>query len=438
MLNKHRLDIIIFIVLLIAGTIGGFSYLKQNQRKIFIYEFHFQPAVLASCGHGFGHLTGKPPQSLANFLNKDSNHFSCQALPSNPRINHHVAIRAWYFMLMAIALLWKLFGVSWIVAYAFFASFLGLSLALSYAIYRLGMNRLFSLVGVGIFVYLPGQLEALLHFRDLARTPFILFGILIIAYLVLRNTSWKKRILLSFVLGLVIGLGYGFRPDVLILLPPAFVSLLFFLPKLRLLQIWKNILLVLILLAGSWLAASPMLKTYQHQDIGSCFWHFPTLGLATQFQHELNMPLDHYDWLHFYSDDFAYATIITYGQNYLGYKTIIPCSTAYDHASKSFYLNMVKHFPADFIERGFRTIITILGKYLFILSIFFIFLVSIINLRLGLFLILGLLYFFSYPNLQFLQRHFYYRYLWPWWPCGVLLSSHLPRHKKQKKHLMSP
>jgi hypothetical protein len=74
------------------------------------------------------------------------------------------------------------------------------------------------------------QLANLPNLRDYGKAPFTLALVLILIALVVR--PWRRRdvLLLSLGYGLLMGIGYGFRTDLLVDIPPFFITVALFLP----------------------------------------------------------------------------------------------------------------------------------------------------------------------------------------------------------------
>ena len=76
----------------------------------------------------------------------------------------------------------------------------------------------------------PVQLANLPHLRDYSKAPFTVALVMILVALVLRPRRTRDVLLLSLGYGLVMGVGYGFRTDLLVDIPPFLISVALFLP----------------------------------------------------------------------------------------------------------------------------------------------------------------------------------------------------------------
>ena len=416
--SPFLLDIIIIILLFISSFSLGFYYLKTHQQRPIFYEFHFEPAVLLTCGKSFGRMESGITPALHDFLYKKKLYFSCDELPATTKINTDVAIHAWYYFIKAVSLLWKITGISWPAVDLLFAFFFAIVTIMSYGIYRLAMPPILGLIGAVIFASLPAHLQHLISFRDYAKAPFLLSAFFILGLLVSKQLANKYKIILVILLGMIVGVGFGFRPDLLIIIPAAIMTLLFFIVS----SIFNRLFLLFLFMLSFVITALPIFLTYRNPDIGSCFWHFPLLGLSSQFMQALNNTPSVYHWIYQFSDEFIYSTVNGFGRHVLHLSNIQPCNHQYDQASAYLFFQYVTHFPGDFILRCYSAILKILTIPGLVLTTLWICLVYFYRRRLAIFLICFLLYFFAYPVIQFLPKHYFHLYSLFWLPVGFFIQ----------------
>src|SRR2546427_4547732 len=96
--------------------------------------------------------------------------------------------------------------------------------------FRLATNRLNAAAGVLILTVSPIQLRFLPQLRDYAKAPFILTLILILGLLVVRPFTRRSLLTLATAYGAVMGVGLGFRNDLLINVLPFIATVALFLP----------------------------------------------------------------------------------------------------------------------------------------------------------------------------------------------------------------
>ena len=127
------------------------------------------------------------------------------------------------YLELTVALIWKITGVSWSRLAILHGILFGLVSALSYGLFRLGLTKLFSLLGsVPVFMS-TSSLDLVPHLRDYAKGPFLLGVMLIMGVLVLQPMSGRRVVAFSGLAGAVVGFGLGFRTDLIIAVLPFMV-----------------------------------------------------------------------------------------------------------------------------------------------------------------------------------------------------------------------
>ncbi len=442
-------ETIIVISVFIVGVCIAMHFMHSNKTKPFFYQGMFAPAVMIACGHGFGIDKAGSVPALRKFLQLKTQHFSCDQLRPNTQLQTHVLAHAWYYMMYATGIVWAITGVSWPAVDYLLAILFAISLCVSYGLYRLGMGRVLAFIGVLLFALAYNHLSYLKDLRDYSKAPFLLAAIFIIAVMVVKQLSMRSLMLLALAIGVIAGLGYGFRPDALIIIPPAIVTILLFLPQNSWKKIPRNCLLVGIMLASFLVVAAPVFNTFKNKNTGSCQWHFATLGLATPFTKSLKLKPSLYDWGYQFDDAMVSVMVNTYGNRVMHLSSVGYCTHNYDLASGKEYLQIVKTFPADIIVRAYASIKKLLVERYrifakshenstrvhyhhllnpdLVLMPILLLSVAAVSLRIAFFMLLGLLYFFGYPAVQFDLRHFFYLLCLYWWPIGFFISQGVKR-----------
>lgn len=93
------------------------------------------------------------------------------------------------------------------------------------------MNRLVAVICALMFMTSPIQLQYLPALRDYSKAPFILAAVFLTGLLLKRTLSRKGLLVCCAFCGAVIGVGLGFRVDVLACVPVFVFVLWFLLPK---------------------------------------------------------------------------------------------------------------------------------------------------------------------------------------------------------------
>lgn len=477
--------IVFFALSFYVAYSGMTEYRKTGGQYIQFYQSNFAPAVTLACGKGFatysiaansGQEKLKP---LYDFLNLKRDRLDCSELPDLP-VNNNPPQKIWFYLIHATAMLWKITGVSWPAVDILVGILYAISITACYGLFRLGMGRLIAIPSTLLLCGSSLQLSYLPWLRDYGKAPFLLVVLFLLGLLV--TTPFKKTSLfiMTALCGIIIGVGYGFRSDMLITIPPVILTILFFIPGKTFANFPKKIASLGIFLTTFCVVAFPILTS--NLNSGSCTFDNIIEGLMPQFSSTLMVNLSPiYEIGHQYSDLLAYAIIGTHADHFLGlnldqsfssiYETHCTyCSPAYDSAGRSLFNHLVNFFPADFLIRGYAAANQVLNlgfisqhhivlpppthfvtsiyqqsrPYLALfqnlgisLSLLATFLIGIFNLRIAFFLLLGVVYFSFYPMVQFHPRHFFQLEFISLWVLGFLIyqSFRIFQAKKLIKHL---
>src|SRR3989344_4213239 len=403
----------IFVLFIVAFFVSLSYSRSQHFAPLSQYQDSLEPAIYIACGKGFGGSPNSYPVVGKDFLSGKVDHFSCADMPVKQPISRTgIGVRDWYYLVGAIGIFWKITGISW-SSIPYLVSFLAsLSIGISYVIFRMGLNRVFSFLASLGFLFSTIHLTHLNNLRDYSPTPFVLAIILVLFIVVSKPLNNFRLFLLSALLGGLVGVGYGFRGDLPITLPIIFISLLFFLPENSLLKMPRNIGLVIVVLITFFATAYPVLETFKNEHTGNCLFHTAQQGLTEPFSQQLHVLPAFYDWGDQYSDSLAAGMGISHGMRNLKLTENDYCNYHYYLSTKDLYLSAVKTFPGDILTRLYGSVASIFKPHRLILAGIFILLLSIYHLRLALWVLVCVLYFYGYPAIQFGKRHYFYLTFW--------------------------
>jgi len=313
------------------------------------------------------------------------------------------------------------------------------------------MGRVLSVLCAWGLSLSPLNLLNLPGLRDYSKAPFLLLIVFLLGLAVTRRVSWRSVLSISAASGVVLGISYGFRPDLLIVLPAFVLALLLFLDA-----GWRDrfkygaagsAVFLLAFYASAW----PVIEAVRHT--WDCQWHTTIIGLGNPQTKNLQLRAPAYDWFAGFSDEFVYATTTSYGARVTpGPGHIEYCGQAYDHVTRSFMLDVARHTPGDFLVRAYasslqmvqlpfrwrtaplpqvaepyylirNTITSHATEAGIVLVVTAVFLITAMSLRLGLFVVAFLLYLGGYPAAQFDNRHFFHLEFITWWAFGFLLQQ---------------
>jgi hypothetical protein len=183
---------------------------------------------------------------------------------------------------------------------------------------------------------------------------------------------------------------------------------------------------------------------------GACQWHVALLGLDARYADDAGVSPSFYQWQGVYSDEVMATTVGSYKDRTLVAGPLEYCSAEYDQASRAYFLDIARRAPADLLTRGYASILRILdlplywwggpstgvdvdafswrGRILryftgsFTLAVLAtVALIGATSRRLGVFVLLFVLYFGALPSIQFSNRHFFHLEFIGWWAIVFLL-----------------
>lgn len=321
---------------------------------------------------------------------------------------------------MVVALLWSAFGFSWSAVIPLFGILYGTTIAATYGLFRLLMGKMLALIGSCIWLFTFAHLSMLPQLRDYSKAPFIIVSILIMGYLVQKPISRASTLAWSTLCGIVVGIGIGFREDVLIVVPAfVFVALAFFPVATNLSRtILLRIGTVAVFLIAFFLSAQPILAGIGG---GGNTFHVLLLGLMQPFDKNLGITTPIYQWGYQYKDMLIVSILSTYAYCVDGLRQPLTISNQlYDQIGSRYFTDIVKNFPADMLLRAYAAVIYILnwpyrllkfdilqntGIFIAIIALI---LLSYRRIRPALFWIFIVVYFCGYSTLQFHTRHYFH------------------------------
>jgi hypothetical protein len=433
-------------VFVIAGW-WGTHYWHASEiagREPSFYQEYFEPAAMVACGHGYA-VAMPSVDAVRDFLGGKRDHLDCREIPPTVTFRFATFQSPWRYLMLSVAATWRIRGISWSAVAPLSGALFGAAVSLSYGIFRLGMGRLFALGGAFSFAVAPIHLVEIPHLRDYSKAPFALGCLLILGVMVARPLRPRAVLALAAFYGALVGIGYGFRSDLLIYLPPFFVTVFAFTPgglaaNLR----WKalsGVVCIVAFVAAAW----PILSVVARN--GSCLWHFMLLGLTNTFTENLRLIPGPYDFGHTFADRWVYSTITAFAERrHPDLGLVRYCSPEYDVVGREYFLGVVRAFPADMVTRGLGSILGIFREALWrpaplpdfaptlyiwrdrflrhlpgsgLAWVLGAVLVAVsADVRIGLFLMFFVLYFAGYPAIQFHPRHDFHLEFIPWWGMG--------------------
>lgn len=470
-------DLRIAAILFCCAACIGMIYVNHWAGTSPTYPDLFAPAVMLAYGEGYINPDLNQIPKLNAFMDtitwfrEDSlprvDQFAKTDLPKIiPQIPFNTLHDRERYLIYLVAFFWRIFGVAWSSLTPLYGILFGTTVAIAYGLFRLGMGRGISVLCTVMFMTSPIHLEYLPCLRDYSKAPFILGALFITGYIVSHTLT--QRSLWGWVAGcgILLGIGTGFRMDVLICVPPLLAVLLFFLPRSEQ-TTWGTRLaaigcFLVVLLITSWPVFSTLGK-------GGNKCHPAIMGLMYPFSERLGVGGTSYEFGQWGRDAEVFALVNTYAhhKNPQLNRFLIHGTPDYEKAADQYTAELVKTFPADLMTRACAATLRIVDELRagpshmaprrmanqFLLAMFnirlhveqYLFghmrylclgvlcLLACRNLSLA-FAVFGLvLYFAGYSAVQFSSRHYFHLEVIPLWFGGVFWNGVLGMVQGEKR-----
>jgi len=429
-------------VVILAGSFG-LIYLFVSISPTWLLEGYkpnpldLGPAAMLACGEGFTMPSPERVPGLDRFL-------ALQILKLEPhtRVSGVPAQKAhgWYarhrYLLYTLGAAWRLFGIDWHVLKALLVALLCISAALVYGLLRLGVNRWFSILGALAFLASPGVLRHLPNLRDFSKAPFILAALLVMGHLAKRPLHRRGFFTAAGLLGLIVGIGVGFRHDVFIcLLAGLFVLLLC--PRGESPHPMRERLAAIALMFSVYLLSSGPVRGAYHGS--GAPMHDIHMGMSTECEDRLGLERASYERMPLTLDSLVHATANSYARRVKGIDEYLTydCETQ-ERIRRRMFVDTGLLFPADMMARGYAAVLWVLrgarstedppdsaaarhlvtyGPWYAVLALL---LIGFASARTGWIVFFVALYFCGYVALQFQFRHGFHLVVVPIWAIAFV------------------
>lgn len=453
-----------FVVAMFLSGVGiGFGILQTYRAGGGVpryYQENFAPAVMMACGYGFtmpGPVTA--PKSLGPFLLLERDDFNCADFPSNTVVEPVTWNGTWYYLYGTTAAVWRVTGLSWRALDWLAAVFVGVSWAALYGLFRLVASRGLSVIAAMLLTLLPVNLVQMSALRDFSKVPFVLVCVWLLARLVIRPMPWSATIAMAAAFGAVVGFGYGFRTDLMIMVPFGLAVIALLLPG-AWRQFWaRNLTAMVAALAVFLVVASPPLRGLR---TGGCQFHYSLLGLTSPMTDGLGVRPALYSFGDNFLDTFVDLKVGDQATRTMGLTVPNLCDPNYDLASGELFFSYARTFPADLITRAYGAVLIVLRSGMQIPDLYGpltdipvlvhllewvkrqpdvmgllgpIFTFGAVCLawvsapRLGIALTAFVLFLAGYPAIEFESRHWFHLRFIPWWSLLLIVTTFL-RHRR--------
>lgn len=314
------------------------------------YQSTYEPAVRFACGQGFADYSGTD-RAVEAFLTVREGGFGCSAAPDGGTVPLAFDQAAARYLQLTVGLVWRVVGVSWeslLPLYALLAAGTGAAL---YGLARLVLPKAAAAPLAALLLLSPLHLFMLPQLRDYAKAPFLLGAFLTTALLVRHRRRLRTSLLLSAATGLLVGVGFGFRADVMLVIPLFLVTVVVFWPGGPHRDLGTRALAAAVFLAAFALLSAPVRAGLPE---GGNSAHWAVLGLGTSFTQTLGLEQDLYDLGYVYNDTYATSLVDAHAYRVEGFRgPVVLSSPKAEEYGMRLLRDTAATFPADLLARGY-------------------------------------------------------------------------------------
>jgi len=351
----------LLMLLLVAGVSGwsGWEAVRIYGEELSLssqsHLFGLRPSALFAAGLGLGHTDCEEQEfpELDAFMERKLAAIPRSAYPEacEKPFGRNFHFYFHYYVIAFMGGMFRLFGISVQTIHLACVVMHVAAMMFLYLLLRLMMGRLLSLFGTVYVATLPAFLVVLPDFRDYGKVPFFLAALLLMGYLLKKARAPWRQIFLALALGIVIGVGYGFRQDLLICMPPAMVLLLFGV-RMHAFHRWRWRVAAAVACAAAFMvAAAPVFRGRQESG-DFIIAHTLLQGLTSSAEAEIQFGNADYDFGFLGLDTPVIASVGAYALRTGREYPESYVSPQYADAGGSLFRETVLTFPADFAARA--------------------------------------------------------------------------------------
>lgn len=218
------LEVAVSVALFLIG--GVLAYIvTTNAQVLFFYQNQTPGIIYAVCGHGYQH-PGELEGPIIDFVMMRTPAFNCADLQGLDALKPPTLFATLQMYLgRTIAFLWQGSHQTYTGLWPLTAAAYAIYSAGIFVLLRLFFPLLPATIGAGILTFSPIALSVLTSFRDFSKAPFAIWAI-VLFLLMIRAKSFWSGIGWAVIAGAVVGIGVGFRVDLLVLAAVIVVALL--------------------------------------------------------------------------------------------------------------------------------------------------------------------------------------------------------------------
>jgi len=430
--RRWWLDAIAAVALVVLSTTVAYRYV--NEHFALSYDSAYRDCTEDLLYPCVGHL-GSTIDSAAldasphwqAFAQGRIGTLSCEALRELPRVSAgHLSEVQRYLHASLSALFW-LRGPHRSVYVGYMTMMVGLTVLAAYGLFRLGVGPLIASFVTLPFLFSDLHLQNALHPAEYVKAPFFLGCLFLVGAIVGRDIGRRGVIALSTAAGVIVGLGIGFKTDVLICVPIAVVVIVACAP--RSISASRRVTAALIFLGSVLLSGWPVLKAQFLGGEGSLFPVQVLGGMYRNFDDYYAQP-SLYDYGVRFDDTHITYLINGYDQRVNGSTKFVEFySKEMQKAAMQMVADIDRTFPGDVLLRWFAGIVNVLklGRFGLPAALLVLSLLLVTNLRLGSCVAFLLCSAVGYVSLVFQTKHFFHLEWVPWWFTAVAVEQAIVR-----------
>lgn len=354
-IGEVALTLLILLFLFAAGY-GHLRALRTDRSAVTGIELLYGPSVMLALGRGYMEPALSEYPELRAFLRAEIESLPPNAVPEHIVENPSPVASYHRYLVYTVAFFWWFLGISWTSLEPLLALLFAWSGIAVYGIMRLVMRRSFAFVITLGFMVSPAMLGTLTELRDFSKAPFILSVVAALMYLVKYRTHFRHLMLWAVYLGVLAGIGMGFRQDIFVFLPLALAVLAVSafrvdVPSRR----WMRLAAVPVCLACFYATAWPMMR---HMEGGAHPGHHLVQGFSTKRLDNLGMVPASYRPMASGLDHYIFSALYDHmqrlGKDKAGHFALDTHGS--DRAGQQWLQDMVLRFPADLAARGYAAV----------------------------------------------------------------------------------
>ena len=410
-------------VVLLAGVIAS-RYLDER------FDFSFRDCsedLLYPCVSQLGMTLKTAPLEASPhwqaFVQRRIDVLDCEALKDLPRVDAGHTWDLQRYLHVSLAGLFWLVGPRRSVFISYLTLMFSLTVLACYGLFRLGASPPVASMAVLPIIFSDLHLRSTIHPVEYVKAPFILGCLFLVGAIVRRRHGVRITGVLSLAAGLIVGLGVGFKPDVLICVPITVVAIAVFAPTPF--MSWRKALAIALFLVAVVCSGWPVLKAQFFGGWGSLLPVQVLGGMDRSFADYYAQP-SLYDYGVRFDDAHVTRLINSYNQRVHNSTAEVGFySKEMERAATLLLLDLDRTFPSDLVLRTWAAIINILklSRVGLPAALVVVPLLLVTNPRLGSFVVFLLVSAVGYVSLVFQPKHFFHLEWVPWWFVAVIAEQ---------------